>query len=252
MMSPSTRSLPATPPSSPNRSCSAPRLIATATVLASLMALTACAPLYGASQSAPVAAPLIDSPKAAGSMQTAVISAGCFWGVQGVFEHVRGVQRAVSGYSGGSQHTADYGTVSSGKTGHAESVMITFDPAQISYGQILQIAFSVVHDPTELNRQGPDVGTQYRSAIFYADAGQRRIAESYIAQLNEAHAFPRPIVTQVAPLTGFYPAEGYHQDYLVNHPTAPYIAFNDLPKVEDFKREFPALYSDQPVLAASR
>jgi peptide-methionine (S)-S-oxide reductase len=230
----------------------APGPIAAATVLVVSLMLTACAPLYGASQSAPVAAPLIDNPKVPGSAQTAVISAGCFWGVQGVFEHVRGVQRAVSGYSGGSQRTADYETVSSGKTGHAESVMITFDPAQISYGQILQIAFSVVHDPTELNRQGPDVGTQYRSAIFYADPEQRRIAESYIAQLNQAHAFPRPIVTQVAPLAGFYPAEGYHQDYLINHPSAPYIAFNDLPKVDEFKREFPALYSAQPVLAASR
>ena len=224
----------------------------TATVLASLMALTACAPLYGASRSAPVAAPLIDNPKVPGSAQTAVISAGCFWGVQGVFEHVRGVQRAVSGYSGGSQRTAEYETVSGGMTGHAESVMITFDPAQISYGQILQIAFSVVHDPTELNRQGPDVGTQYRSAVFYADPEQQRIAESYIAQLNQAHAFSRPIVTQVAPLKGFYPAEGYHQDYLVNHPSAPYIAFNDLPKVDDFKREFPSLYTAQPVLARSR
>jgi peptide-methionine (S)-S-oxide reductase len=222
-----------------------------ATMLATLIALSACAPLYGASESAPVAAPVIDNPKAPGPMQTAVISAGCFWGVQGVFEHVRGVQRAVSGYSGGSKRTAEYETVSSGTTGHAESVMITFDPAQISYGQILQIAFSVVHDPTELNRQGPDVGTQYRSAIFYADPEQRRIAESYIAQLDRAHAFSRPIVTQVTPLEGFFPAEGYHQDYLVHHPSAPYIAYNDLPKVENFKREFPELYTAQPVLAAS-
>ena len=162
------------------------RAAAGAASIATLIALGACAPLYGASDSAPVAAPVIDNPKAPGSMQTAVIAAGCFWGVQGVFEHVRGVQRAVSGYSGGSKRTAEYETVSGGMTGHAESVMITFDPAQISYGQILQIAFSVVHDPTELNRQGPDVGTQYRSAIFYADPGQRRIAESYIAQLNQA------------------------------------------------------------------
>jgi peptide-methionine (S)-S-oxide reductase len=184
-------------------------------------------------------------------MQTAVIAAGCFWGVQGVFEHVRGVQRAVSGYSGGSKGTAEYETVSSGRTGHAESVRITFDPAKISYGQILQIAFSVVHDPTELNRQGPDVGTQYRSAIFYSNPEQRRIAESYIAQLNQAHAFSRPIVTQVAPLEGFYPAEGYHQDYLVHHPSSPYIAFNDLPKVKHLEREFPDLYAAHPVLAGS-
>jgi peptide-methionine (S)-S-oxide reductase len=220
--------------------------------LAVLVTLTACAPLYGAPESVPVAAPQIDNPKTRGPMQTAVIAAGCFWGVQGVFEHVRGVQKAVSGYSGGSKRTAEYETVSGGRTGHAESVMIIFDPAQISYGQILQIAFSAVHDPTELNRQGPDFGTQYRSAIFYADPEQRRIAESYIAQLNQAHAFSRPIVTQVAPLEGFYPAEDYHQDYLVRHPSAPYIAFNDLPKVESFKREFPDLYMAQPVLAESR
>jgi peptide-methionine (S)-S-oxide reductase len=222
-----------------------------AAAVAILMTLTACAPLYGASDSAPVAAPLIDNPKTAGSTQTAVIAAGCFWGVQGVFEHVRGVQRAVSGYSGGSKGTAEYETVSSGRTGHAESVRITFDPAQISYGQILQIVFSVVHDPTELNRQGPDVGTQYRSAIFYSNPEQRRIAESYIAQLNQAHAFSRPIVTQVAPLEGFYPAEGYHQDYLVHHPSSPYIAFNDLPKVKHLEREFPDLYAAHPVLAGS-
>jgi peptide-methionine (S)-S-oxide reductase len=228
------------------------RSLAKAMMLAGVITLTACGPLYGASQAAPVAPPLLDNPKAPGPMQTAVIAAGCFWGVQGVFEHVRGVQRAVSGYSGGSERTAEYETVSGGMTGHAESVKITFDPAQISYGQILQIAFSVVHDPTELNRQGPDVGTQYRSAIFYADPEQQHIAESYIAQLNQAHAFSRPIVTQVAPLAGFYPAEGYHQDYLVNHPYAPYIAFNDLPKVNDFKREFPSLYTAQPVLARSR
>jgi peptide-methionine (S)-S-oxide reductase len=223
-----------------------------AAVLAATIMLTACAPLYGAPESAPVAPPAVDNPKTPGSTQTAVIAAGCFWGVQGVFEHVRGVQRAVSGYSGGSKRTADYETVSSGTTGHAESVMVTFDPAQISYGQILQIAFSVVHDPTELNRQGPDVGTQYRSAIFYADPEQRRIAERYIAQLNEARAFSRPIVTQVAPLEGFYPAEGYHQDYLVHHPSAPYIAFNDMPKVKNLEREFPELYTAQPVLAGSR
>ena len=209
-------------------------------------------PLYGAESATLLAPPAVDNPKAAGPAQTAVISGGCFWGVQGVFEHVRGVQKVVAGYAGGEKATAFYGMVGMGTTGHAESVRITFDPAQISFGQILQIAFSVVHDPTELNRQGPDVGTQYRSAIFYADPEQRRIAESYIAQLNEAHAFPRPIVTQVAPLAGFYPAEGYHQDYLINHPSAPYIAFNDLPKVDEFKREFPALYSAQPVLAASR
>ena len=189
------------------------------------------------------------SPQAAS--EVAVLAGGCFWGVQGVFEHVRGVRKVVSGYAGGERGTAQYETVSTGATGHAESVMITFDPAQISYGQLLQIAFSVVHDPTQLNRQGPDVGSQYRSAIFVADADQRRIAESYIAQLNQAHAFPRPITTRVEPLKGFYPAEGYHQDYLVHHPDAPYIEYNDLPKVGNLERVFPALYNPQPVLTTS-
>jgi peptide-methionine (S)-S-oxide reductase len=196
-----------------------------------------------------IAAPAVDNPKAPGPAQTAVISGGCFWGVQGVFEHVRGVQRVVAGYAGGERATAQYETVSSGDTGHAESVKITFDPAIISYGQILQIAFSVVHDPTQLNRQGPDVGTQYRSAIFYEDDTQKNIAQSYIAQLDRAHAFPRPIVTRVDALHGFYPAEDYHQDYLVHNPTQPYIAIYDLPKIENFRNTFPELYRGQPVLA---
>ncbi len=207
--------------------------------------------LYGAEAPIPIPPPAVDNPKEPGAQHTAVLAAGCFWGVQGVFEHVRGVRKVVSGYAGGERSTAQYETVSTGSTGHAESVMITFDPAQISYGQLLQIAFSVVHDPTQLNRQGPDVGSQYRSAIFVGDADQRRIAESYIAQLNEAHAFPRPITTRVEPLKGFYPAEGYHQDYLVHHPNAPYIEYNDLPKVENLERVFPALYNTQPVLTTS-
>jgi peptide-methionine (S)-S-oxide reductase len=202
-----------------------------------------------AEQGVDLASPVIDNPKAAGPSQTAVLSGGCFWGVQGVYEHVRGVQRVVAGYAGGEKSTAFYETVSSGKTGHAESVKITFDPAVISYGQILQIAFSVVHDPTQLNRQGPDVGTQYRSSIFYADDGQKRIAEAYISQLEQAHAFPRPIVTRVDALRGFYPAEDYHQDYLIHNPTQPYIALYDLPKIENFKKTFPELYRGQPVLA---
>jgi peptide-methionine (S)-S-oxide reductase len=178
-----------------------------------------------------------------------VLAGGCFWGVQGVFEHVRGVQKVVAGYAGGEKSTAQYETVSSGSTGHAESVKITFDPAAVSYGQILQIAFSVVHDPTQVNRQGPDAGTQYRSAIFYADEGQKHIAESYISQLTQAHAFARPIATRVDPLKGFYAAEDYHQDYLIHNPTQPYIAMYDIPKIENFKRTFPELYSGQPVLA---
>jgi peptide-methionine (S)-S-oxide reductase len=207
-------------------------------------------PLFGAEAAVVIAPPALDNPKTSGTPQTAVLAGGCFWGVQGVFEHVRGVQNVVAGYAGGDKSSAQYETVSSGSTGHAESVKITFDPAAISYGQILQIAFSVVHDPTQLNRQGPDVGTQYRSAIFYADETQKRIAEAYISQLDNAHAFPRPIVTRVDPLKGFFPAEGYHQDYLIHNPNAPYIAMFDLPKVENFKRMFPELYSGRPVLAS--
>ena len=206
-------------------------------------------PMLAAEQAVILPPPAIDNPKAADSVQTAVLSGGCFWGVQGVFEHVRGVKRVVAGYAGGEKRTAQYETVSEGDTGHAESVKITFDPAAISYGQILQIAFSVVHDPTQLNRQGPDVGTQYRSAIFYGDESQKRIADAYIAQLQGAHVFPRPIVTRVDALHGFYPAESYHQDYLIHNPTQPYIATYDLPKVENFKKTFPELYQGQPVLA---
>ncbi len=206
-------------------------------------------PLLGAEAVVIIAPPVLDNPKSAGPAQTAVLAGGCFWGVQGVFEHVRGVQKVVAGYAGGEKSTAQYETVSGGGTGHAESVKITFDPAAISYGQILQIAFSVVHDPTQLNRQGPDVGTQYRSAIFYADDTQKRIAQAYIDQLEQAHAFSRPIVTRVDPLKGFYPAEDYHQDYLIHNPTQPYIAIYDIPKVQNFKRTFPELYSGQPVLA---
>jgi peptide-methionine (S)-S-oxide reductase len=209
-------------------------------------------PLFGAEAPVVVAPPAVDNPKAPGSPQTAVLAGGCFWGVQGVFEHVRGVQKVVAGYAGGDRSTAQYETVSSGMTGHAESVKITFDPAAISYGQILQIAFSVVHDPTQLNRQGPDVGTQYRSAIFYADETQKRIAEAYISQLDSSHTFPRPIVTRVDPLKGFYSAEDYHQDYLYHNPSAPYIAMYDLPKVENFKHLFPELYSGRPVLANAK
>jgi peptide-methionine (S)-S-oxide reductase len=205
--------------------------------------------LLGASAAVPIAPPALDNPKAAGASQVAVFSGGCFWGVQGVFEHVRGVTRVLAGYAGGEKSTAHYEVVSSGRTGHAESVQITFNPAQVSYGQLLQVFFSVAHDPTQLNHQLPDYGTQYRSAIFYADETQKHIAESYIAQLDKARAFASPIVTRVDPLKGFYAAEDYHQDYLVRNPTSPYIAWNDLPKVEHLKRAFPALYSEQPVLA---
>jgi peptide-methionine (S)-S-oxide reductase len=180
--------------------------------------------------------------------ETAVFAGGCFWGVQGVFEHVRGVKQVASGYTGGAAGTAQYETVSEGDTGHAESVQITYDPAQITYGRLLQIFFSVAHDPTELNYQGPDHGTQYRSAIFPANAQQRSVATAYIAQLDKAHVFSGPIVTRVEDFKGFYPAENYHQNFLVLHPNYPYIVINDLPKVGELKRMFPELYRNDPVL----
>jgi peptide-methionine (S)-S-oxide reductase len=185
---------------------------------------------------------------ATAGIQTAVFAGGCFWGVQAVFQHTRGVLNAVSGYAGGDRGTAKYDAVSSGRTGHAESVQVTFDPKQVSYGKLLQIYFSVAHDPTTLNRQGPDVGTQYRSAIFYRDAEQKRVAEAYIAQLDAAKAFHGKIVTQLAPLAGFYPAESYHQDYATLHPDSPYIFYNDLPKIANLKAAMPEVYRDKPVL----
>ena len=192
-------------------------------------------------------APALDNPKTGASTQTAVLAAGCFWGVQGVYQHVRGVQKVLSGYAGGTKATADYETVSRGDTGHAESVEIRFDPRELSYGEILQIYFSVVHDPTQLNRQGPDVGTQYRSNIFYVDESQKRIAQAYIAQLDKAKLFRRAIVTRVDPLDGFYTAEAYHQDFLLNNPSYPYIVIHDLPKIDSLKRVFPARYRDQAI-----
>ena len=184
---------------------------------------------------------------AGGGLQTVVLAGGCFWGVQAVFQHTKGVTNAVSGYAGGQKETAHYEMVGTSRTGHAESVAVTFDPRQISYGKILQIYFSVAHNPTELNRQGPDTGTQYRSAIFYADDEQKRIAEAYIVQLDKAQLFSRPIVTKLEALSGFYPAEDYHQDFAVLHPSYPYIVFNDLPKVDNLKRLFADIYRDTPV-----
>jgi peptide-methionine (S)-S-oxide reductase len=174
--------------------------------------------------------------------QTAVLSGGCFWGVDAVFKHVKGVKNVVSGYSGGSAVTAHYEIVSTGLTGHAESVEVNYDPAQISYADLLRVFFSVAHDPTELNRQGPDSGSQYRSVIFYADEQQKEVAQSYIDQLNKANAFPTNIVTQVVPLVRFYPAEEHHQNFLALHPDYPYIVYNDMPKLDNLKKEFPALY----------
>ena len=175
--------------------------------------------------------------------QTAVIAGGCFWGIQAVFQHVKGVISATSGYSGGAANTAEYEVVSTGETGHAESVKITYDPAQITYGQLLRVFFSVAHDPTQLNRQGPDSGTQYRSVIFYGSDDQKRIAEAYIAQLDKVAIFPRRIVTQVVPLKAFYPAEAYHQDYATRHPNDLYIVYNDAPKVVHLQKQFPDLYN---------
>ena len=191
----------------------------------------------------PFPKPAIDVPLGASkSQQTAVLAGGCFWGVQAVFEHLKGVRGVAAGYSGGRINSPSYEMVSSGLTGHAESVSITFDPAQISYGQILMIFFSVAHDPTQLNRQGPDDGTQYRSAIFYSNEEQQRIATAYIGQLDAAKVYPRKIVTEVVPFKAFFRAEDYHQDYLQTHTDQPYIVYNDLPKLEHLKKQFPELY----------
>ena len=192
---------------------------------------------------AAVPAPELDPAPAAKGTQTAVFAGGCFWGVEAVFRHVKGVSSAVSGYAGGSAKNPTYEAVSSGGTGHAEAVEVKYDPAQVSYGQLLRVFMSVAHDPTELNRQGPDVGTQYRSAIFFTNPEQEKVARAYVKQLDAAKAYKQPIVTQLAPLTVFYPAEAYHQNYLATHMTQPYIVYNDLPKLEALKKEFPAMYA---------
>lgn len=210
------------------------------------------APSLAAESAVVIPAPAEDAPPTPGAgSETAVIAGGCFWGVQGVFQHVKGVTSAVSGYAGGQASTAKYDEVGSGRTGHAESVKITYDPQQISYGRLLQIYFSVAHNPTELNRQGPDSGTQYRSTIFAANAEQARVAKAYIAQLDKAKVFGKPIATTVETLKGFYPAEGYHQDFMTRNPDHPYIVFNDLPKVDNLKRVFPDSYRAKPVLVGS-
>jgi peptide-methionine (S)-S-oxide reductase len=182
--------------------------------------------------------------------ETAVFAGGCFWGVQGVFQHVKGVKEAISGYAGGEKSTAHYQTVGSGRTGHAESVRVTFDPTKVSYGRLLQMYFSVAHDPTELNRQGPDSGTQYRSTIFPMSDEQAKVAKAYIGQLTAAHVFSKPIVTTIEPGRHFFPAEDYHQNFLARNPTYPYIVINDLPKVENLKRLYPEVYRVDPVLVA--
>jgi peptide-methionine (S)-S-oxide reductase len=236
-----------------------PRIARAATTLAgwaAALALGASA-LHltnSAAAEAPVKIPAAaaDETASASGTQTAVFAGGCFWGVQGVFQRVNGVVQAVSGYAGGKKETAHYEMVGTGLTGHAEAVKITYDPKKVSYATLLQIYFSVVHDPTELNRQGPDSGTQYRSAVFYADAAQKQTAERYIAQLDAAKVFPAKIVTQVAPLAAFYPAEDYHQDYATLHPESGYIATFDLPKIENLKTMYAAWYRADPVLVSAR
>jgi peptide-methionine (S)-S-oxide reductase len=218
---------------------------------ARLLALFAVVPVgaYAAGGASSFPAPTLDDIKLAGKPQTAVLAGGCFWGMQAVFEHLKGVRRVLAGYSGGSAATAHYAMVGGGTTGHAESVQIIFDPRELSYGDILRVYFSVAHDPTELNRQGPDEGVRYRSQIFYADARQQAIAQAYIAQLQQAGMFPQPIVTQLAPLKGFYRAENYQQDFLVRNTDYDYIVQNDLPKIANLQRLYPQLYRAQPVLA---
>ncbi len=222
----------------------------TAALLAALMTLLAGS-LSSAEVAREIPAPIIDETAGATTSETAILAGGCFWGVQGVFQHVDGVKSAVSGYAGGERETAQYYVVGRGKTGHAEAVRVTFDPREISYGRILQIYFSVAHNPTELNRQGPDTGAQYRSAIFPANAEQARVAEAYIAQLNKARVFNGAIVTKIEPNKVFYPAEAYHQDFLEQHPNHPYIVFNDLPKLGELQRLFPENYRSEPVLTTA-
>lgn len=216
---------------------------------ASLWLLAGLAACSAATSSQELPDPALDAAQAAPhGDQVAVLAGGCFWGMQAVFEHVRGVRRVWAGYSGGNAATAHYDDVSEGDTGHAESVKVEFDPAKVSYGQLLKVFFAVAHDPTELNRQGPDSGSQYRSEIFYADPQQQRIADAYIAQLDAAKVFDRPIVTRVEALKAFYPAESYHQDYARLHPDEAYIVINDAPKVARLKRDFPALYQSEQVV----
>ena len=206
-------------------------------------------PAAAADAAARMPPPAQAAPAMAAGQDVAVLSGGCFWGVQGVFQHVKGVKQVLSGYAGGTQAQADYETVSTGTTGHAESVRIVFDPSQISYGQILQVFFSVALDPTQVNRQGPDDGPQYRSEVFYTSDAQKQVAQAYIGQLNGAHVFSRPIATRIDALPAFYPAEAYHQDYLLHHPNSMYIVVNDMPKVEQLKKLFPELYRPDPVLS---
>jgi peptide-methionine (S)-S-oxide reductase len=230
---------------------SKPRHLVPITLVAAIIAVAAWQPWAtsaAAEEAVVIPAPALDVQPGMRTSEVAVLAGGCFWGVQGVFQHVDGVTRAVSGYAGGDAATANYEMIGRGTTGHAESVEITFDPTRISYGKILQIYFSVAHDPTQFNYQGPDIGPQYRSAIFPTNEEQARVAKAYIAQLDQAKVYGDEIVTTVEPDHGFYPAEDYHQDYLTLNPTQPYIVINDLPKIRNLQRIFPQLYREEPVL----
>jgi peptide-methionine (S)-S-oxide reductase len=221
----------------------------TALALAAWLALSwTIAPSHAAEDAVVIPPPAADVAPSGDGLKTLVLAGGCFWGVQGVYQHTRGVVGAVSGYAGGEARTAKYELVGRGNTGHAEAVQITYDPKQVTFGKLLQIYFSVAHDPTQLNRQGPDVGPQYRSTVFTSDPAERKAVEAYIAQLDGAKAYRKKIATTLEPLKGFYPAEDYHQDYLTLHPTQPYIVFNDLPKIENLKKLFAADYRDRPAL----
>ncbi|MBB3139567.1 peptide-methionine (S)-S-oxide reductase MsrA [Halomonas organivorans] len=238
----------------PTSSLSLPRpvLVGLGAALALCAALAAPPSGLAAEPAVALPPPADGGPTPEGSgLETAVLAGGCFWGVEAVFEHLDGVNDVVSGYSGGRAAGADYRSVSAGRTRHAESVRITYDPQRISYARLLQVFFSVAHDPTQLNRQGPDTGPQYRSSIFYADAAQRRVAEAYIDQLEDAGAFDRQIVTRVEALDGFYPAEAYHQDFARRHPQHPYIVIHDQPKVANLERLFPGIYRDDPASVAT-
>lgn len=218
---------------------------------ASVLALSWFAVPSRAAEEAFIIPPPVSDVASTDGVKTLVLAGGCFWGVQGVYQHTNGVVKAVSGYAGGQARTANYETVSGGTTGHAESVQITYDPKKVTLGKLLQIYFSVVHDPTQLNRQGPDSGTQYRSTVFTSDPQERKVVEAYIAQLNAANVYKKKIATTLEPLQAFYPAEEYHQDYLTLHPNQPYIAFNDLPKIENLKKIFADSYREKPVLVSS-
>ena len=223
------------------------RPVSLALSAASLAVLLSCVPAIGAEEAIIIPPPALDEARKPGQ-EKAVFAGGCFWGVQGVFQHVNGVTAAVSGYAGGRKEDADYSMVSTGTTGHAEAVEVSYDPAKVTYGQLLQIFFSVAHNPTQLNYQGPDHGTQYRSALFVTNGEQEKIAKAYIAQLDDTHVFAEPIVTEVSDNRGFFPAEAYHQGFLTLNPTYPYILFNDMPKIENLRLLFPGAFRNEPVL----